>query len=97
MDASTINALRRIRLEAEVDRKNSRADVARELSIAITSLEDAELRLRRARVRLQRNPHDAEQAVAAATDELIEEQLEADEAAATAADDGEPEKEGKQK
>ena len=68
-----VDGLRKIRREVEVARNGSRGDVARELSLAITHLEDAEMRLTRALVRQSRHQADAAAAVDKLADDLVDE------------------------
>lgn len=61
---------------AESERDTSRGDVARELSIAITHLEDAELRIARANVLASRQHRaDATQVLDRATESIADETL----------------------
>lgn len=71
--AADVGVIRRIRRAIEADRGGSRPDVARELSIAITSLEDAEMRLTRALIRASRHAGDGDQAVDNVGDQLLDE------------------------
>jgi hypothetical protein len=82
-----VDGLRKIRREVEVARGGSRGDVARELSLAITHLEDAEMRLTRALVRQSRHKADAENAVDQLDDDLLAEE---DTEPETAPDEPEP-------
>lgn len=66
-----IDRVRRLRREVEQARQGSRADIARELSLAITSLEDAEMRLTRALVRQARHAADGDQAVDKLWEQLL--------------------------
>lgn len=72
MNARLVNQTRAIRRDVENERSAARSDVARELSIAITHLEDAEMRLARAVLRANRHPADAVNAVDKATTELLD-------------------------
>jgi hypothetical protein len=70
--AADIGVLRRIRQAIERDRGGARPDVARELSIAVTAIEDAEMRLTRALVRQGRHKADAENAIEKIADQLVD-------------------------
>ena len=71
---TTLSVYRKV-LDAE--RAQARSDAARELSIAITHLEDAELRIARANVLASRQHRsDAAQALDKATDQIAEQTLE---------------------
>jgi len=69
----TIETARHLRRVVQEMRDASRADVARELSIAITHLEDAEMRLVRADIRQKRQPADGHNAIEKLGDELLAE------------------------
>jgi len=69
-----IEGLRKIRREVVTARNGSRGDIARELSLAITHLEDAETRLIRALVRQSRHQADAAAAVDKLDDALLTEE-----------------------
>lgn len=69
-----VDGLRKIRREVEIARNGSRGDVARELSLAITHLEDAEMRLTRALVRQSRHQADAAAALDKLDDALLAEE-----------------------
>jgi hypothetical protein len=64
--------IKQTRRAADELRRGSRPDVARELSIAITHLEDAEMRLARAAVRASRYPADGENAIDATEEAIVE-------------------------
>lgn len=68
-----IGQIRAVRRNAEAVRGGLRSDVARELSLAITHLEDAEMRLTRALVRDTRHQADAAAAIDKLGDKLIAE------------------------
>ena len=85
-----VDRVRKIRREIEDARKGSRADIARELSLAITHLEDAEMRLTRALVRQSRHAADADVAINNLDEELLAE-------ADSQIEEPEPEKEVKRK
>ena len=82
--SADVGVIRRIRHAAEADRRGSRPDVGRELSIAITALEDAEMRMARALVRASRHQADAETAI-----EKVPEEILADEPVEETGEDGE--------
>jgi hypothetical protein len=66
-----VNRVRKIRREVEQARRGSRADIARELSLAITALEDAEMRLTRALVRQSKHAADGDRAVDTLWEQLL--------------------------
>ena len=69
-----IGQIREVRRNAEAVRGGLRSDVARELSLAITHLEDAEMRLTRALIRQSRHQADAAAAIEKIEDALLAEE-----------------------